>query len=153
VRTSPIFQTRAALDLYAEPTGKARGRLFMARDNQELLGRDQIVYIDLGAEDNVQIGDYLTIFRPLGKRNLDISIDRESAEYRSTGFSTRAGRKSGSTAQGSVVTTAKAKNDRPDRLRKVVGEMVILNVKERTATAVITRTAQEIHTGDWVEVQ
>ena len=34
-----------------------------------------------------------------------------------------------------------------------VGEIVILNVKEKTATAVITRTAQEIHTGDWVEVQ
>jgi hypothetical protein len=31
--------------------------------------------------------------------------------------------------------------------------MVILNVKERTATALITRNAQEIHTGDWVEVQ
>ena len=35
----------------------------------------------------------------------------------------------------------------------VVGEAVVLNVKERTATVVITRTAQEIHTGDWVEIQ
>ena len=52
-----------------------------------------------------------------------------------------------------MVTTEKAKEDRPANLRKVVGEMVILNVKEKTATAVITRTAQEIHTGDWVEVQ
>ena len=40
-----------------------------------------------------------------------------------------------------------------DTLRKIVGEVVILNVKERTATAVITRTAQEIHTGDYVELQ
>ena len=39
------------------------------------------------------------------------------------------------------------------KIRKVVGELMIINVKERTATAVITRTAQEIHTGDWVEVQ
>jgi hypothetical protein len=31
--------------------------------------------------------------------------------------------------------------------------MVILNVKERTATALITRNAGEIHTGDMVEVQ
>jgi len=35
----------------------------------------------------------------------------------------------------------------------VVGELVILNVKERTATAVVVRTGQEIHTGDWVQVQ
>jgi hypothetical protein len=50
------------------------------------------------------------------------------------------------------VTTAKAKEGRPS-IRKVVGEMVVLNVKEKTATAVIVRNAQEIHTGDYVEVQ
>jgi hypothetical protein len=37
--------------------------------------------------------------------------------------------------------------------RKIVGEMVVLNVQARTATAVITRVAQEIHTGDFVEVK
>jgi hypothetical protein len=31
--------------------------------------------------------------------------------------------------------------------------MVILNVQQRTATAVITRVAQEVHTGDNVELQ
>ncbi|MBC7901313.1 MAG: hypothetical protein H7070_14815 [Saprospiraceae bacterium] len=162
-RTSPVHVDRAALDLYADPTGKAMGRLFMARDNQEMVSREQIVYIDLGAEDNVQIGDYLTIFRPLGRGNLFISDEDESVsardegfqsnEYRGGKFSNQAARKSGDTAQGRVVTTEKAKEDRPAGLRKIVGEMVILNVKERTATAVITRTAQEIHTGDWVEVQ
>ena len=50
------------------------------------------------------------------------------------------------------MTTAKAKEGRPF-LRKVVGEAVVINVKERTATVVITRNAQEIHTGDWVEIQ
>ncbi len=163
MRTSPLHQQRAALDLFADPSGKAMGRLFMARDNQEIVTRDTIVYIDLGAEDNVQIGDYLTVFRPLGKGNLFISDEDESVsardsgyqsfEYRGGRFSNQAARKSGDTAKGKVVTTEKAKEDRPSDLRKIVGEMVILNVKERTATAVITRTAQEIHTGDWVEVQ
>ena len=162
-RTSPQHQKRGTLDLFADSTGKPIGRLFMARDNQEAVTRDQIVYIDLGAEDNVQIGDYLTIFRPLGKGNLFISdedeaisarvSDFQSFEYRGGRFSNQAARKSGDKAQGKVVTTERAKEDRPAGLRKVVGEMVILNVKERTATAVITRTAQEIHTGDWVEVQ
>ncbi len=32
-----------------------------------MLGREQIVYIDLGAEGNVKIGYYLTIYRQLGK--------------------------------------------------------------------------------------
>lgn len=162
-RISPAFEKRPALDLYSDPSGKAMGRLFMARDNQEMISREQIVYVDLGAEDNVKIGDYLTVFRPLGKGNLFINdedetvkariSDFQSFEYRGGRFSNQAARKSGDTAKGKVVTTEKAKEDRPSGLRKVVGEMVILNVKERTATALITRTAQEIHTGDWVEVQ
>lgn len=162
-RVAPQYSQRPPLDLYGDPSGKALGRLFMSRDNAEVLTRDFIVYIDLGAEDNVQVGDYLTIFRPLGDGNPYFGDWGESAsardegfqsfEYRGGRFSNQTGRKAGDNARGKVVTTEKAKEDRPSGLRKVVGEMVILNVKERTATAVITRTAQEIHTGDWVEVQ
>ena len=162
-RTSPMHQSRPMLDQYADPSGKAIGRLFMARDGQEALSRDQIVYVDLGADNNVQVGDHLTVFRPLGKGHVFISDEDESLsardegyqsrEYRGGKFSNQAARKSGDQANGRVVTTEKAKEDRPAGLRKVVGELVILNVKEKTATAVITRTVQEIHTGDWVEVQ
>lgn len=162
-RTSPMFQQRPALDVFGDPSGKALGRIFMARDGQELLGREQIVYLDLGAEDNVQVGDYLTVFRPLGKGNLYDTVWSESVsareegfqsnEYRGGKFSNQAGRKTGATADGKVETTKSAKKGRPSNLRKIVGEVVILNVKERTATAVITRTAQEIHTGDYVELQ
>ena len=163
-RTSPAYQDRPALDRFAEPTGKASGRIFLARDSREMLGREEIVYIDLGADDNVQIGDHLTIYRPLGKGNLPIkdTDDEEiqarnenfqSEEFRGGTFSNQAGRKEGETATGKAMTTERAKKNRPKNLRKIVGEMVILNVKEKTATAVITRTAQEIHTGDMVEVQ
>ena len=162
-RTSPTFTQRPALDVFGEPSGKASGRIFMARDSRELLGGEQIVYIDLGAEDNVKVGDYLTIYRPLGKGNLFDKPKNESVRarddnyqsrtYQGGQFSNQAPRKSGDEAEGSIVTTEKAKENRPAGLRKVVGELVILNVKERTATAVITRTAQEIHTGDSVEVQ
>jgi hypothetical protein len=31
--------------------------------------------------------------------------------------------------------------------------MVIIAVQSRTATAIITRVANEVHTGDWVEIQ
>ncbi len=129
----------------------------MARDGQELLGRETIVYIDLGAEDNVSVGDYLTIFRPLGTGNI---LDRQQDEsvsardeYRGGKFSNQAARKSGSKARGKVVTTNEAKEGRQENLRRVLGEMVILNVKEKTATAIITRSASEIHTGDRVELQ
>ncbi len=161
-RMSPMHQARGPLDLFADPSGKANGRLFMARDGQEALTRDQIVYIDLGAEDNIRVGDYLTVYRPLGKGNLFLNPELESVSARSSGnesrvygggeFSNQTARKSGDRADGRVVTTKAAKQGRP-QLRKIVGEILVLNVREKTATAVITRTAQEIHTGDWVELQ
>jgi hypothetical protein len=162
-RTSPMFVQRPALDRFADPTGKARGIIFMARDGQEMLGREQIVYIDLGAEDGVAVGDYLTVYRPLGKGTLFINDEDEtlsardesfqSDEFRGGKFSNQAARKRGGDAEGKVETTEKAKENRPDGLRKVVAEVVILNVREKTATAMIVRTAQEVHTGDWVELQ
>ncbi len=162
-RVSPTWQARPMLDRFADPTGKATGRVFMARDMHEMIGRDQIVYVDLGAEDSVQVGDYLTVWRPLGKGHLFISDVDESVaarqenyasdKFKGGRFSNQAARKYGSKANRKVVTTEAAKAYRPDGLRKVVGEAVVLNVKEKTATVVITRTAQEIVTGDYVEVQ
>ncbi|MDQ3321392.1 MAG: hypothetical protein M3525_02875 [Acidobacteriota bacterium] len=162
-RTSPRFTNRPALDSFADSSGKASGRILMACDGLELLGREQIVYIDLGAEDNVQIGDYLTIYRPLGTGNTFLkglketvgarNEDFQSRRYRGGKFSIQAPRKAGEQATGSIVKSEEAKSRRPQNLREVIGEMVILNVREKTATAVITRTATEIHPGDNVEVQ
>jgi hypothetical protein len=162
-RVSPLFQQRPMFDLFAEPTGKAQGRIVMARDGREALSAEQIVYIDLGAEDSVQVGDYLTIYRPLGTGGV-LNSDQhialsarddgfQSKTYRGGKFSNQAPRKEGSEAEGDLVSRREAKSRRPRGLRKIVGEMVILNVKERTATALITRNAQEIHTGDMVELQ
>jgi hypothetical protein len=162
-RTSPMFRDRPALDRYADPSGKAVGRLFMARDGMEMVTRDQIVYVDLGAEDNVKEGDVLTVFRPLGKGNLFMPADNEtvaassygfeSDSYKGGQFSNQAPRRTGDQAGGRTESQGNAKDKRASGLRKVVGELVVLNVKERTATAVVVRTGQEIHTGDFVEIQ
>ncbi|HEX3102145.1 MAG TPA: hypothetical protein VHQ01_10150 [Pyrinomonadaceae bacterium] len=162
-RTSPVYTPRPALDIFSSPSGKAEGRILMARDGAEFLTRDYIVYVDLGADNNVRVGDHLTIFRPLGKGNLFLAPHRESVGssdygyqsdvYQGGKFSNQAARKSGDRAEGKEISSKTAKEDRPADLRKVVGEAVVLNVKEKTATVVITRTAQEIHTGDWVEIQ
>jgi hypothetical protein len=161
-RMSPIANLGHQLDQFADPSGKARGRILMSRDGAELLGRDFIAYVDLGMDDNTQIGDRLTVYRPLGKGNITQIPQKESVSARDEGFqsdvyrggkfSNQAQRRDGDKAEGRVVTSSKAKSSRPE-LRKVVGEAVVLNVKERTATIVITKTAQEVHTGDWVEIQ
>ena len=162
-RTSPLFKERLPLDRYADPSGKAVGKLFLTREAGELITRDNIVYVDLGAEDNVKVGDYLTVFRKLGKGNLFHPGEGESVQNSSSGFasdhfggttfSNQAPRRGGDKGQGGAKDQSDAKSDRPKELRKVVGELVVLNVKERTATAVVVRTGQEIQPGDYVEIQ
>lgn len=162
-RTSPLYDRGDVMDIFGDASGKASGRILMARDGHEMISRDQIAYVDLGADDNIKVGDKLTVFRPLEKGNLTKHPDRESVSSRDYGFesevykggkfSNQSARKSGDKANGQEVRTRDVRNERPAGMRKVVGEAVVLNVKERTATVVITRTAQEIHTGDWVEIK
>lgn len=163
-RTAAAARAAVNLDRFAEPTGKQTGRIVLARDGREMVSRDQIVFIDLGAEDNVRAGDYLTVFRPL-KFGTFVEYGEEMAqntrrsfesdEFRGGKFSNQAQRlkdADGGTG-GPTVKTPEIKRRRPPVPRKVVGELVILHVEGRTATAVVTRVVQEIHTGDHVEVQ
>ncbi len=101
VRESPRQRPEANLDRFADPSGKQVGRLMMARDNRELLTKHDIVYIDLGGEDNVKRGDYLTIYRPLGTGNITRVDNEELARNRATGFQSNRFRGGGLSNQAS----------------------------------------------------
>ena len=170
-KESPLQRPEVVLDRFADPNGKQTGRLMMALGGRELVTRNDVVYIDLGSEDKVAPGDYLTIYRPLGTGNLTRVDNEENARgrakgfqsdrFRGGGFSIQANRAKDSTGFRNTeglyryrpITTKEIKRDRPAMPRKIVGEMVIIEVQLRTATAIITRIASEVHTGDWVEIQ
>jgi hypothetical protein len=170
-RESPLQRAEANLDRYAAPSGKHTGRLMMARDSREMLTRNDVVYIDLGSEDQLNAGDYLTVYRPIGTGNLTRVDNEENARnrtggfqsdrYRGGGFSNQASRAKDENAfkheEGRYryrpITSREVKRHRPPMPRKIVGEMVVIDVQTRTATAIITRVVGEVHTGDWVEIQ
>lgn len=170
-RVSPIQRAEANLDIFADPSGKQTGRLMMAKDNREMVTRNDIVYIDLGSEDQIKPGDYLTVYRPLGTGHITRFDNEEMARNRASGFQSDRFRGGGignqanrAKAETAVVkdegryryrpiTTREVKRHRPLMPRKIVGEIVIIDVQMRTATAIITRVAGEVHTGDWVEIQ
>jgi len=170
-RESPMQRAEESLDRFADPSGKQNGRLMMAKDGREMVTRHDVVYIDLGSEDQIKRGDYLTIYRPLGTGNVTRIDNEESARgrtpgfqsdrYRGGGFSNQATRAKDSTAlvhseghyQYRPISSKQVKRNRPLMPRKIVGEMVVIDVQTRTATAIITRVASEVHTGDWVEIQ
>jgi hypothetical protein len=165
-RAAPLARTDAKFDRFADPSGKQNGRIILARDGREILSKDQIVFVDLGTEDSVKPGDYLTIYRQLGHGNIthfnDEEVSRaassgfESEEYKGGRFSNKVQRvkhPNNNGVYGPTVSSPGVWNSRPAMPRKIVGEAVILSVQQRTATAVITTVAQEIVTGDFVEVQ
>jgi len=166
-RESPIQRADGNLDVFADPSGKHTGRLMMAKDNRELVTRNDIVYIDLGAEDQLKTGDYLTVYRPLGTGNITRVDDDEMASNREDGFQSNRLRGGGMSGQAPrakdkkgdgrygdrPITSREIKKLRPPMPRKIVGEIVVIDVQSRTATAIITRVAGEVHTGDWVEIQ
>lgn len=170
-RESPPQRAETSFDIFADPSGKQTGRLMMAKDSREMVTRNDVVYIDLGTEDQVKPGDYLTIYRPLGTGNITRIDNEESARSRSEGFQSdrfrggsfgnQASRSKDSTgfvdAEGRYryrpITSKEVKDNRPTMPRKIVGEIVVIDVQTRTATAIITRVVGEVHTGDWVEIQ
>jgi hypothetical protein len=164
VIAAPPAREARETESFVMPSGKPRGHIVLARDAREMVSLDQIVYIDLGTEDNLHAGDRLLIYRKAGRgRVVDFpeeitpggSGGFESRVFRGGKFSNKAQRvrdmKSGS--KGQPMETPEIKRTRPEMPRKVVGEIVVLNVQGRAATAVITRVAQEIHTGDEVEIR
>jgi hypothetical protein len=152
-RESPLQRAEESLDRFTDSSGKQHGRLMMAKDGREMVTRHDIVYIDLGSEDQVKRGDYLTIYRPLGTGNVTRVGDEEITRKRTGGFQSDRYRGGGFSNQASRVDVTQVKRDRPSMPRKVIGEMVVIDVQTRTATAIITRVASEVHTGDWVEIQ
>jgi hypothetical protein len=152
---------------FSDPTGKQEGRIVLARDAREMLTRNHVVYIDLGREDNLKAGDRLNIFRPAGTGNITRLRDEEMTDNTHDGFESERfrGGKFSVKAQRAKdpngtdfndqhpVNTPEIKRRRPAVPRKVIGEMVVLSVEARTATAIITRVTQEVHTGDFVEVR
>jgi hypothetical protein len=170
-REAPLERSAGSLDVFADPSGKQNGRLIMAKDNREMVTHNDVVYIDLGSEDKIKAGDYLTIYRELGTGNITRVDDEEMGRNRATGFQSDRFRGGGIGLQANrakdetafvdahgryryrPITTREVKRHRPLMPRKIVGEMVIIDVQTRTATAIITRVAGEVHTGDWVEIQ
>ena len=155
---------QAMLDRFAEPTGKQTGRIVLARDARVMISRDQVVFVDLGAEDNLKAGDYLTVYRP-EKQGFKIKLGDEVGSNTRRGYESDAfqgGKFSNKSKRvkdvngsqsGETVKTPELQRRRPQVPRHVVGELVVLRVEGRTATAIVTRVAEEMHTGDYVEVQ
>jgi hypothetical protein len=132
----PVPQFRnMKLDPFAAPSGKKTAMIVTAKDNQILSGSGKIVYVNLGSEQGVRIGDYFRVFRYQGTHN-ETNYQIKNTSYKVYGF--------GSTP------VAYEWDNLP---RQVLGEGIVLRIGPNSSTVLLTNTRKEIFAGDYVEVE
>jgi hypothetical protein len=138
-RTIPQYRRDMPFDRFAVPNGKLQGRILMARDFDVVMGYGRKVYLSVGADQGVKIGDYFRVVRDYEVSHLD-RVDALS--YKAS-------------------TTEDTQNDPPllptshsgELPRRSLGEIIVLNVSPRSSTAMVTYSLEEMLVGDHVEME
>lgn len=119
-------------------SGGVSGRIVMGKGFDDFLGTGQKVYMDIGSSKGIKPGDYLRI-----TRNYDPD---QMAPIDQIGMSA-------SELEDSQKDPAKIKISNMKNLPyHGIGELVILNVTDTTATGMITTAVEDVQPGDVVEV-
>ena len=128
-------------------SSKVSGRIVMAKDFDSLVGTGSKVYINVGSNQNVKIGDYYRVVRsyesdlkdPVDSLSFRAAI-AEDTQKKMPSFDPQIFEK----GNGPVIHVR-------DLPRRAVGEVVILGVTDTTATAMIIFANENVMPGDGVE--
>jgi len=142
------FHTPAKFDLFLPSSSKLSGRIVMGKDFDSQLGTGHKVYINLGANQGVKVGDY---FRAVRSYDADLNDPVDSLSFKAA------------IAEDTQLKTPSVdphmftKGKGPvihvrDLPRRSVGEIVIIGVTPTTATGMIVFSLEDVHAGDNVEV-
>jgi hypothetical protein len=134
-RPSPMFKDPGPFDHFAPISGKPVAMVVESRDYQQSAGRGNTVYVNLGTEKGVKVGDYFRIFRYQGSL-AELAPQTKGYQDRIYGF--------GSSPQRYFW------NDLP---REVLGEGIVLNVSRNSSTVYITYSSAGIYAGDYIEIE
>jgi hypothetical protein len=134
-RPAPPFKDSAAFDHFAPVSGKPVAMLVAGRDYSQLFGKLSPVYVNLGTNQGVKVGDYFRIFRYQGSSSDTVEMDK-GYQYKLYGFG-----------------SAPQRYEWNDLPREVLGEGIVLSVSRNSSTVMITFTNIEVFAGDYVEIE
>jgi len=129
------YKDLAEFDKLASVSGKPVAMVVSARDSQQLIGKMDTVYVNLGTSQGVKVGDYFRIFRYQGSRSETIPVEKDYQD-RLYGYGSN--------------PKHYGWNDLP---REVLGEGIVLNASQSSATVLVTLTRGEVFAGDYVELE
>jgi hypothetical protein len=134
-RPSPPYKAADQFDRFAPASGKSVGMVVFGKDFGQVFGKFNSIYVNLGTNQGVNVGDYLRVFRYNGG-NSQTAPNFADYQYKMYGF-------------GSTPTAYKW-NDLP---RDVLGEGIVLSVSPNSSTVFITYSRVDIYSGDYTEVE
>jgi hypothetical protein len=147
-KTMLSFHPPVRFDRFLPTSSKVSGRIVMGKDFDSELGTGQKIYINVGANQGVKVGDY---FRAVRNYEEDLHDPVDSLSFRAS-VSEDTQKK-----QPSFDPAMFEKGNGPvihvkDLPRRAVGEVVVIGVTPTTATGMIVFAMEDIHAGDGVEL-
>lgn len=134
-RPAPPYKPAEKFERFAPVSGKSVGMLVAGVDYANVYGNNSTVYVNLGANQGVKVGDYFRVFRYQGS-HAETSAYYSDYQYSMYGFGS---------------TPVKYQwNDLP---REVIGEGVVLNVSRNSSTMFVTYSKFDLYSGDYVEIE
>jgi len=142
------FHLPVKFDRFVPASNKLSGRVVMNKDFDSEVGTGEKVYINLGANQGVKVGDY---FRAVRSYDADLRDPVDSLSFKAA-LSEDTQKK-----QPSVDPAMFTRSNGPvihvrDLPRRSVGELVIIGVTPTTATGMVVFAPEDIHAGDSVEL-
>ncbi len=152
VEKQPIaFHAPGHFDRFAPSSGKLTGRILMAKDFDGVIGTGMKLYMNMGANQGVKVGDYYRVVRSYSATLNDpvdsLSFMAQTSEDTQMNPPTFEGNFFNHAAWGKGPNIHVA-----DLPRRAVGEVVILSTTPTTSSGMVVFALENILTGDNVEL-
>ena len=149
VERPPVaFRAPGHFDRFAPANGKLSGRVVLGKDFDGELGTGMKLYMNLGSNQGVKVGDYFRVVRSY-TATLEDPVDSLSF-YTGTSEDTQM---RPPTIEASRFTRTNGVNIHVGDLpRRAVGEVVVVNVTPTASSAMVVFALEDVHAGDGVEL-
>jgi hypothetical protein len=142
------FHVPSHFDRFAPANGKLTGRVVLGKDFDTVIGTGMKLYLNVGANQGVKVGDYFRVVRPYTAALHD-PVDSLSFK---TGLSEDTQVHS-PTFEANSFTRGKGQNIHVEDLpRRAVAEVVIVGATPTSASAMVVFALEDVYAGDTVEL-
>ena len=149
VEKPPItFHVPGHFDRFAPANGKLSGRIVLGKDFDSVLGTGMKLYMNMGSNQGVKVGDYFRVVRSYTATLRD-PVDSLSFKARTSEDT----QMRPPTFEANRFTKTKGPNIHVGDLpRRAVGEVVVLNVTPTSSSGMVVFALEDVYAGDTVEL-